>query len=143
MYATTIQILLAEDDEVDAEAVTRSFQRANITHPITIAHDGLEALDMLRGSAGYLRLPTPHLILLDINMPRMNGIEFLRALREDHDLKSSVVFVLTTSDRYEDKLAAYNHFVAGYILKQRAGVCFDELTTMLDRFTQLVEFPPE
>lgn len=143
MFSTPIQILLTEDDEVDAEALARSFQRANISHQITIARDGLEALDILRGREGYPRLPTPYLILLDINMPRMNGIEFLAALREDVGLRSSVVFVLTTSDSYEDKIAAYNYFVAGYILKHRAGDSFSELVAMLDQYTQLIEFPPK
>jgi CheY-like chemotaxis protein len=141
MFSTPIQILLTEDDEVDAEALERSFRRANISHHITVARDGLEALDILRGHEGYARLSTPYLILLDINMPRMNGIEFLAALREDEALRSSVVFVLTTSDNYDDKIAAYNYFVAGYILKHRAGNSFSELAAMLDHYTQLVEFP--
>ena len=142
MQFEVTHILLVEDDEVDAEAIVRSFRKEKIANPIWIACDGLEALQFLRGEAGRTRIPSPYLILLDINMPRMNGIEFLHALRRDPELKGSIVFVLTTSNRDEDKLAAYDEQIAGYVLKQRAGENFINLVNMLDSFWRIVEFPP-
>ncbi|MFN8489375.1 MAG: response regulator [Caldilineaceae bacterium] len=143
MVNQTTQILLVEDDEIDAEAIVRSFRRQQIANPITIVQDGIEALQCLRGENGYTRLPWPYLILLDINMPRMNGIEFLEIVRRDVELKQSVVFVLTTSNRDEDKLAAYNAQIAGYLLKARAGKDFIDIITLLGFYERLVEFPPE
>lgn len=139
----TIHILLVEDDEVDAEAVVRAFRKQKIANPFTIVPDGIEAFNALRGEGGQARLPRPYLILLDLNMPRMNGVEFLQALRQDEDLKQSIVFVITTSNRDEDVVAAYNEQIAGYILKSRVGEDFVNLITMLDMYWRIVEFPSE
>ena len=97
MDGKTVNILLVEDDEIDAEMVMRSLRKVRISNPITIARNGYEALNVLRGEDGYERLPRPYLILLDIKMPRMDGLEFLQAIRQDADLLQSIVFVLTTS----------------------------------------------
>ena len=138
-----IHILLIEDDEIDAEAIQRAFRKQRIANPFTVVPDGIEALNALRGEAGHERVPRPYTVLLDINMPRMNGIEFLQALRQDDELNNSVVFVLTTSDRDEDKVAAYDEHVAGYLLKSRAGSDFLNLIEMLDAYWRIVELPPE
>lgn len=143
MKGQIIHILLVEDDEIDAEAIVRGFQKQQVENPITVVPNGIEALNALRGDGGYERVPAPYLILLDLNMPRMNGIEFLQAVRQDPQLKSSIVFVLTTSDSDRDKLAAYREQIAGYLLKQRSGVNFIELVNMLDSYWRIVEFPPE
>ena len=139
----SIQILLVEDDDVDAEAIVRAFRKQKIANPVTIVSDGLEALDVLRGDGNRERLPRPYLILLDINMPRMNGIEFLQELRKDAELERSIVFMLTTSNRDEDKLAAYDEQIAGYLVKARAGEEFADLISMLNSYWRVVEFPPE
>ena len=138
-----VHILLVEDDAVDAEAVQRAFSHHALSNPFTVVSDGIEALKVLRGDEDRPKLARPYIILLDLNMPRMNGIEFLQALRADRELKVSVVFVLTTSDRDEDKLAAYCEQVAGYLLKTRAGADFGDLITMLDAYWRMVELPPE
>lgn len=143
MKGQLVQILLVEDDEIDAEAIVRGFQKQQIDNPITVVSNGIEALNALRGEGGYERIPAPYLILLDLNMPRMNGIEFLQALRQDPQLKSSIVFVLTTSNSDRDKLAAYREQIAGYLLKQRSGINFADLVGMLDFYWRVVEFPPE
>ncbi|MCB0079925.1 MAG: response regulator, partial [Caldilineaceae bacterium] len=139
-----LQILLVEDDDVDAEALLRAFRRQRfIVASLTVVKNGLEALALLRDlhvSNGPTR---PHLILLDINMPQMNGIEFLTELRQDDMLKSTIVFVLTTSNRDEDKMAAYNKQIAGYFLKSRAGHDFQEMIKLLDTYNRIIEFPPE
>ena len=142
MISYTIHILLVEDDEIDAEAVVRAFRRQNITNPLTIVQDGIEALNVLRGEGGHQKLSSPYIILLDINLPRMNGIEFLQALRNDPVLKQSIVFMLTTSNRDEDKLAAYDRQIAGYLLKSRTGADFADLIALLISYEQIVEFPP-
>lgn len=143
MFMQTVHILLVEDDDVDAEAVVRAFRKKKIANPFTIVPDGIEAFHALRGENGYERLPRPYLILLDINMPRMNGVEFLQVLRQDAELKQSIVFVITTSNRDEDVVAAYNEQIAGYILKSRVGEDFIHLITMLDTYWSIVEFPFE
>jgi CheY-like chemotaxis protein len=141
MSSQHVHILLVEDDDVDAEAIMRGFQIQKIANPFTVVPDGIEALKLLRGEAGYARLPQPYLILLDINMPRMNGIEFLHHLRQDSGLRQSIVFVLTTSNRDEDIMAAYNEQIAGYLLKSRAGKDFVDLITLLGTYWRVVEFP--
>ena len=88
-----LNILLVEDDEVDVMNVRRAFERNNVSNPLYVAGNGLEALEMLRDGT----VPAERrLILLDLNMPKMNGIEFLQALRADPELASSSVVVLTT-----------------------------------------------
>jgi CheY-like chemotaxis protein len=143
MAPDPVHILLVEDDEVDAEAIVRGFHSQRIGNPFTIVPDGLEALNALRGANGHARLPRPYMVLLDINMPRMNGIEFLQVLRQDPNLKQSVVFVLTTSNRDEDIMAAYNEQIAGYLLKSRAGKDFIDLIALLDSYWRIVVFPDE
>lgn len=143
MESQPIQILLVEDDDVDAEMVLRACRRRQIDNPFTIVRNGIEALEVLRGSDGQPRLPRPYLILLDINMPRMNGIEFLQEVRRDNELRRSIVFVLTTSNNDEDKLAAYNEQVAGYLLKSNLAGDFQHITGLLDSYRCVVEFPPE
>lgn len=139
----TVHVLIVEDDDVDREAILRGFHKHGITSPLTTVANGLEALYVLRGENGYTRLPRPYLILLDINMPRMSGLEFLTEIRKDEELKSSIVFVLSTSARTKDMVAAYEKQVAGYLLKARAGEDFINLASLLDSYRRTVEFPPE
>jgi len=136
-----IHILLVEDDDGDAKAVQRAFARARIANPFVRAHDGQEALEMLRGEDGQDRLKPPRLLLVDLNMPRMNGIELVAALRADPELHNLVVFVLTTSQRDEDMAAAYGLNVAGYIVKQKAGEDFLRLCGLVDSYWRIVELP--
>jgi CheY-like chemotaxis protein len=137
----TAHLLHVEDDDLCLMGLNRAFKSAKIANPITVAHDGIEALEMLRGTNGRTRLPRPYLILLDLNMPRMDGIELLTVLRDDEELKKSIVFIMTTSDADEDKLNAYNLGVAGYILKTNPANAFLEATTLLDTYWRVVEFP--
>ena len=136
-----VNLLLVEDDEVDIQGMKRAFAKSRIGNPITIARDGIEALEFLRGENGRPKLPKPHLILLDLNMPRMNGLEFLEVIRADEDLKSSVVFMITTSKAEEDKARAYGHHVAGYIVKQDPANTFLQAVALLEHYWKIVEFP--
>lgn len=108
-----LNILLVEDDEIDIMNVQRAFRKNNINNPLFIARNGLEALEMLKQGT----VPIPHIVITDINMPKMDGIEFLKAVRQDDQLKSLNVFIMTTSNDDNDKINAYNLNVAGYILK--------------------------
>jgi CheY-like chemotaxis protein len=138
---TTAQLLHVEDDDLCLIGLNRAFKAAKIANPISFAHDGVDALDMLRGTNGRPRLPRPFIILLDLNMPRMDGIEFLKELRKDEELKKSIVFIMTTSDVDEDKVNAYNLGVAGYILKTNPANAFLEATLLLNTYWRVVEFP--
>jgi CheY-like chemotaxis protein len=137
----TVQLLHVEDDDLCLMGLNRAFKAAKIANPVSFAHDGVEALEMLRGINGRPRLPRPFLILLDLNMPRMDGIEFLKELRKDEELKRSIVFIMTTSDADEDKAKAYNLGVAGYILKSNRANAFLEAAALLDTYWRVVEFP--
>jgi CheY-like chemotaxis protein len=136
-----LNILLVEDDDGDAKAVRRAFEKARIANPILRAVDGIEALDVMRGTAEKKKLLSPYLLLVDLNMPRMNGIQLVQALRADDSLRHAIVFVLTTSRRQEDKIAAYDLNVAGYILKATAGQDFLNLVNLVDCYGRIVELP--
>jgi len=137
----TVTLLLVDDDDGDARAVQRAFRSTRIVNPIVRAIDGIDALDILRGTNGRTKLSPPYLLLVDLNMPRMNGIELVEALRQDPDLHSCIVFVLTTSKRDEDKIAAYDLNVAGYIVKEHAGQDFQRLIDMMQCYWRVVELP--
>ena len=133
-----LNILLVEDDQVDVMNVRRAFDRNRIANPLFVASDGVEALDMLRDR----RVPGGRrIVLLDLNMPRMNGIEFLRELRHDPALRLIPVVVLTTSNDERDKVEAYNLNVAGYLLKPVTFLNFVELMAALNKYWTLVELP--
>jgi CheY-like chemotaxis protein len=136
-----LNILLVEDDEVDVMTVQRAFKKGNITNLLYIAGNGLEALAMLRGELGQPSLiPSDRrIILLDLNMPKMNGLEFLQELRADPSIRQIPVVVLTTSNEEQDRIQAYNLNVAGYILKPVTFSIFVELMITLNKYWTLCE----
>ncbi|MEW2914321.1 response regulator [Leisingera sp. JC11] len=138
---TELKILLVDDDDGDAKAVRRAFRKANIANEITRAVDGIDALDILRGTGGKDRITPPYVLLADINMPRMNGFSLVGEMRSDPDLHKSVVFFLTTSSDQQDIAAAYSLNAAGYIAKETAGRDFLQLVTMMDRYWRIIEPP--
>lgn len=137
----SVQILLVEDDDGDARAVERAFTKARIANPIQRAVDGVEAVEVLRGTNGKTKLRRPYLLLVDLNLPRVNGIQLIEAIRADPELHDAVIFVLTTSNRAEDKQAAHALNVTGYILKQNAGEDFLRLFSLVDSYWRIVEMP--
>jgi CheY-like chemotaxis protein len=137
--AGSLNLLLVEDDDVAAEAVVRGLQKHAPDCSVVIAEDGVEALRILQGQHPDRRIERPYLVLLDINMPRMNGFEFLRALRSDGDLRRTVVFVLTTSGTATDRARAYDESVAGYIVKAAAGPQFSGLAHFLTAYRTVVQ----
>ena len=135
-----LNILLVEDDAVDVMNVKRAFSKNHITNPLFVAGDGLEALRKLRGD----EIPRDRrLVLLDLSLPRMNGIEFLGELRRDPDLASIPVVVLTTSTDDQDRFDAYNLNVAGYLLKPVTFSGFCDLMTAMNKYWAVVEMPQE
>jgi CheY-like chemotaxis protein len=143
MAERVINILLVEDDEVDVMNVKRAFKKVNITNPLHVAANGLEALAMLRSNNGKPpEVPADRrLILLDLNMPKMGGIEFLQELRSDPQLRPTPVVVMTTSNQDKDRVEAYNLNVAGYILKPVTFKNFIELMATLNKYWTLCEMP--
>jgi CheY-like chemotaxis protein len=141
MADRSINILLVEDDELDVMNVQRAFEKNRIRNPLYIATNGLEALQILRGETIPQMPKDRRLILLDLNMPKMTGIEFLRALREDPELKATTVVVLTTSDEERDKVEAYNLNVAGYLLKPITLNAFVEVMATLNSYWMVNEMP--
>jgi CheY-like chemotaxis protein len=132
-----VNILVVEDDEIDVESLKRLFNKRDIKNPVFYASNGIEALEIMRGENNHAKVLKPYIVLLDINMPMMNGIEFLKEIRSDESLKDTVVFVLTTSPRDEDKTTTYKLNVAGYFLKKD----IKELVNLLSLYWELNEFP--
>lgn len=141
MEDRTLNILLVEDDEVDVMNVRRAFRKGNIKNPLYVATNGLEALEILRGGSHHFpEMPSERrLIVLDLNMPKMGGIEFLQVLRADPQLRATPVVVLTTSNNDQDRLRAYNLNVSGYLLKPVTFATFVELMTTLNQYWALCE----
>ena len=132
-----VSLLIVDDDDIDAMALKRALHKLKLLNPLYRACDGIEALELLRAG----KVPKPFIVLLDINMPRMNGLEFLEALRSDPELTHAVVFVLTTSKSDEDIMAAYREHVAGYLLKQRMDSDFMQVISLLDHYWRIIELP--
>jgi CheY-like chemotaxis protein len=130
-----VTILLVEDDEIDVKALKWAFEKLKIANPVVVARDGVEAWEMLP------TLSRPYLIITDINMPRMNGIELLRKIRQSDEFRDSIVFALTTSNDEQDKIDAYHLNVAGYMLKTDMGTSFTRAIELIDNFWKVVEFP--
>ena len=136
-----ITILLVDDNEIDVIAIRRSFWQLKIPNPIIVARNGLEALDILRGRGGHAKIAAPYLILLDLHLPRIGGIEFLGELRGDPTLRRTLVFVMTRSAEEQDRERAYEKNVAGFVLKDRPGQSFMQVISALEGYWRGIELP--
>nr|WP_299779153.1 response regulator [uncultured Roseobacter sp.] len=134
--------LLVDDDVISIMAMKRALKKLKIVNKTLVAKDGQEALDILRAAAdeGPGGLP-PFIVTLDLNMPRMNGLEFLESVRADPALQRTVVFVFTTSDMPRDIQSAYSKNVAGYLVKENPSETFSEALEMLGSYSRIVELP--
>jgi CheY-like chemotaxis protein len=141
VHRAPLNILLVEDDDVDVMSVRRAFAARKVPHTLTVASDGREALAILRGEGGRPLWRSPYVILLDLNLPLMNGLEFLRALRQDDEHRRAVVFVLTTSEAERDRREAYEQHVAGYVVKSSLGHNFGPMIDLLDAYERVVSLP--
>jgi CheY-like chemotaxis protein len=137
-----VAILLVEDDDVDAKAVERGLLAARINNPVVRARDGVEALELLLGTNGKKKLQPPYLLLVDISMPRLDGLGLVRAIRGNLVLQRTVIFMLTTSDSDRDQMAAYDSHVAGYIVKSNSPDRYRDLGNMLDYYLMIVSPAP-
>jgi CheY-like chemotaxis protein len=133
--ANVIQILLVEDDELDVIDIRRSLDKLNILYQLQLAKNGEEAIEILNRSNSFQAQPLPDLVLIDINMPKMNGLELLDVLRNNEKWKNLKCFVVTTSSENVDKKAAKQLGVSGYIvkpLKLNNPASMDGLNLMID-----------
>jgi CheY-like chemotaxis protein len=135
----TTSILLVEDDQMDIMNVQRELRKHDITAPMHIARNGREALQLLRGEGGQPKIGKPTIVLLDINMPRMNGLELLETLRSDPEFVGLNVFIMTTSDLETDRLKARDLAVSGYIIKPLSFDKFGEGGTTVDGFSLFLD----
>lgn len=129
--------MLVEDDQVDAMTVKRALKEIKVTNPVEIVENGEEALEYLQNDGNQ----KPGIILLDLNMPKMNGIEFLNVAKQDDNLKNIPVIVLTTSKEEQDKLDSFKLGVAGYMLKPVDYQQFVEVMKAIDLYWTLSELP--
>jgi CheY-like chemotaxis protein len=132
-------VLLVEDDYVDAMTVKRAFSDLKVTNPLIHKLNGEEAMEYLRGEGGQ----KPCVILLDLNMPKMNGIEFLKIAKTDDELKKIPVIVLTTSKSDEDRVETFGLSVAGYMIKPTDYKKFMETVRVIDLYWSLSELPEQ
>ncbi len=136
-----VQILHVEDDPVDVGNLQRAFARLGIRNPLQAVGNGEEALELLRGEGSRAREMRPGLILLDLSMPIMGGLEFLRALKSDPELRVIPTVVLTASNHQSDRLSAYELGAAGYMVKPIEFARFAEVVGTIARYWALCEGP--
>jgi CheY-like chemotaxis protein len=133
-----LNILLVDDDEVDVIIVKRAFSSARLTNRLFVAHDGDEALAALRDGTWPRER---RIMLLDLNMPRMNGIELLREIRNDPELKGLIVIVMTTSTDERDRVEAFQLNVSGYIVKPVTFDKFSDAVLKVTDYWSLMQMP--
>ena len=136
---TSPSILLVEDDQMDVMNVQRELRKQNIAVPLLHARNGREALNLLRGENGETKIALPSVVMLDINMPRMNGLELLEVLRSDPEFVDLNVFIMTTSDLDTDRLRAKELAVSGYIVKPLNFENFGEGGSTVDGFSLFLD----
>lgn len=143
-HLTKIEILLVEDSEPDILLTQEAFADACVPNRLNVAYDGEEALQFLRRENKYHHSPRPDIILMDINMPRKNGLEVLEEIKKDPKLMAIPVLMLTTSQAEEDIKKAYAHHASGYVIKP---IGFEDFVTAIKAFEafwmKFVRFPPE
>ena len=136
-----INILVIDDDDVATEGILRSLKTCPIALNCITAEDGIEGLEILRDEHPEKRVANPMVVLLDLNMPRMDGLEFLTQIRAEVELSNTVVFVLTTSSRDADRSESYQRNIAGYMVKSEVGPQFAKLARLLTAYGESVLLP--
>jgi CheY-like chemotaxis protein len=132
-----VTLFVIEDDDIDYMSIKREFKSRKIANPILRAKDGVEAFELLESD----KVIRPFIILLDLQMPRMNGLEFLTKLRAHEKYKNSVVFILTTSQDEQDIFDSYQLNTAGYFIKDEVGEGFIGIVDILDGYWKVVHLP--
>jgi len=137
-------VLLAEDDEHDIAAIKRAWQKHHVANPLYIVNDGEACLDFLYRRGAYSdpeSSPRPGILLLDIQMPKLDGLSVLKHIREDQKLRRLPVIILTTSKAEEDRLKSYDLGANAYIVKPVGFENFSRAVRTINLFWQLVELP--
>lgn len=135
-----VTFLIVDDDDVAVMGMRRAIRKLELSNPIEVARDGEEALERLRGD-GEAGVQRPYIVTLDLNMPRMGGLDFLEEVRRDPELQDAVIFVVTTSDAPGDITSAYAKNIAGYIIKEDTFETLKRALAMLRDFTEVVRLP--
>lgn len=138
-------IFLVEDNDDDAELTMRAFRRAKIANPLVRARDGVDALDYLFGRGDYATSAMsdlPVVVLLDLNLPKISGLQVLKAIRDDARTRHLPVVVLTSSNEDRDRLGAYDHFANSYVLKPVDYEKFVSAATQLSLYWTVLNRPP-
>jgi CheY-like chemotaxis protein len=130
-------VLLVEDDLIDQMSVKRAFKDIKITNELVIVNNGLEALEFMNMDEGNI----PGIILLDLNMPKMNGLEFLEKIRTNERYRRIPVIILTTSKEENDRIESFNLGIAGYMIKPVDYIKFVEVLKTIDIYWTLSEMP--
>lgn len=141
---TNSPILIVEDNQVDRMTIERSFKHAKVSNPLVCTDNGEDALAYLRREGKYADVKEkrkPCIVLLDLNMPIMGGIEFLKIIKSDDQFKGMPVIVLTTSKEENDRVESFNLSVAGYIVKPVELEKFTEVIKILDLYWTVSELP--
>lgn len=141
MTHPTVSFLIVDDDVVSVMSMQRMFKKLRLLNPVLVASDGIEALDILRRSNTRGGIQSPFIVILDLNMPRMTGHEFLKEIRDDPNLTDTTVFVMSTSDSPRDIEDAYKAHVAGYILKDGQADSFRDALGLLGTYSEIVRLP--
>jgi CheY-like chemotaxis protein len=137
-------VLMAEDDEHDILATRRAWKKHHISNSLYIVNDGEECLDFLHRRGKYSEpemAPRPGILLLDIRMPKMDGLGVLKHIREDKQLRRLPVIILTTSRAEEDRLRSYDRGANAYIVKPVGFKNFSDAVRTINLFWQLVDLP--
>ncbi len=144
MSKKPFEVLLAEDDEHDVVAVRRAWEKYHVANPLYVVDNGEDCLDFLHQRGKYSEpgsAPRPGILLLDINMPKLDGLSVLKSIREDAKLHRLPVIVLTTSKDEEDRLKSYDLGANAYIVKPVGFDNFSHAVRTISLFWQLVELP--
>ena len=135
-----VTFLIVDDDDVAVMGMKRAISKIGLTNPTEVARDGEEALSIIRDRQNDLK---PYIVTLDLNMPRMGGLQFLEEVRRDPALQDSVIFVVTTSDAPADITQAYAKNIAGYVVKDNAYETLKQAIDMLKSYVSVIRLPTE
>jgi CheY-like chemotaxis protein len=139
---SSLQILVVDDDDADALMISEALESANTQATVERVSDGREALDYLHREGRFAQAHRPDLILLDLNMPRMDGRETLAAIKSDEHLKAIPVVILTTSGATPDIISSYQHRANAYVTKPFGLDDFEATVRQIDRFYREVATLP-